>query len=175
MCGSGTILIEAAMQVLRIPAGFYRSYYGFFSWKNFDKKLWVKILNSADIKDDIPVNFYGSDISSRFLGMAKKNVQEARLDDFMHLIKSDFSTTTPYKTPAMIVINPPYDERLEVENINALYKQIGDTLKHNYKNCTAMIISSDKEAIKSIGLRSSQKMTLFNGPLECKLLKYDLY
>ena len=175
MCGSGTILIEAAMRALQIPAGFYRSHYGFFSWKNFDKRLWNRVIDSATIQDDIPIDFYGSDISARFLGMAKTNVQEAKLNDFIHLKKSDFSITRPQKTPAMVIFNPPYDERLEVEDINALYKQIGDTLKQNYKNCTAMIISSDKQAIKSIGLHSSQKTTLFNGPLECKLLKFELY
>ena len=175
MCGSGTILIEAAMQALQIPAGFYRSHYGFFSWKNFDQKLWNKVVNSADIKDDISIDFYGSDISQRFLDMAKTNVQEAELNDFIHLTKSDFSMITPLKTPAMVVINPPYDERLTVEDISALYKQIGDTLKHHYKDCTAMIITSNKEAMKSIGLHASQKTTLFNGPLECKLLKFELY
>jgi len=175
MCGSGTILIEAAMLALQIPAGFYRSYYGFFSWKNFDKKLWNKVVSSAEIKDDIPVDFYGSDISSRFLGMAQTNVQNASLDDFIHLKKSDLLKTVPQKTPAMVIINPPYNERLEIEDIDTLYKQIGDTLKQCYKNCTAMIITSNKEAIKSIGLRTSQKMTFFNGPLECKLLRYELY
>ena len=175
MCGSGTILIEAAMQALQIPAGFYRSHYGFFSWKNFDQKLWDKVVNSADIKDDISINFYGSDISQRFLDMAKTNVREAKLDDFILLKKSDFSETTPKQTPTMVVINPPYDERLAVEDISAFYKQIGDTLKHHYKDCTAMIITSSKEAMKSIGLHASQKTTLFNGPLECKLLKYELY
>ena len=175
MCGSGTILIEAAMQRMQIPSGFYRSHYGFFSWKNFDKKLWNKVVESAEIHDDIPIDFYGSDISPRFLDMARTNIQEAQLEEFIHLKKSDFADTTPQKTPAMVVINPPYDERLTVEDISAFYKQIGDTLKHRYKNCTAMIITSNQQAAKSIGLHASQKTTLFNGPLECKLLKYELY
>ncbi len=175
VCGSGTILIEGAMQALQIPAGFYRTHYGFFSWLNFDKKLWHKVIDSAQIKDDVPINFYGSDISSRFLDMARTNIREADLEDFISLQRSNFTTTKPAKTPAMVILNPPYDERLEVEDINTLYKQIGDTLKQNYKNCTALIISSDKQALKSIGLHTSQKTPLFNGALECKVMKYELY
>ena len=80
MCGSGTILIEAAMQALNIPAGFFREHYGFERWKNFDHRLWQRVTDEADIHDDVPVNFYGSDISARFLGMAEANVKAARLE-----------------------------------------------------------------------------------------------
>lgn len=175
MCGSGTILIEAAMQALNIPAGFYRHAFGFFSWKNFDKRLWEKILDEADIKDDVPIDFYGYDISPRFLGMARANIQEARLLDFIHLNTRSMFDIKIEQTPAFIIFNPPYGERLEMENVNDFYKQIGDTLKQQCAGCTAFIISSNMEAIKNIGLHNSRKITLYNGQLECKYLRYDLY
>ena len=175
MCGSGTILIEAAMAALNIPAGFYREKYGFFNWKNFERKLWEKIVNEADIKDDVPVNFYGSDISTRFIGMAKANVYEARLSDFIQLKRCAMSESAPKRTPAYLIFNPPYGERLDMEDIEDFYKQIGDSLKQKYAGCTAFLISSNMEAVKKIGLHPSKKTTLYNGALECKFLRYDLY
>ena len=175
MCGSGTILIEAAMQALNIPAGFFREHYGFERWKNFDRRLWQRVTDEADIHDDVPVNFYGSDISARFLGMAEANVKAARLSDFIRLFRKAMRDTQPKRTPATLIFNPPYGERLDMEEIDEFYKEIGDTLKQNYAGCTAFLISSNIQAIKRIGLHPSQKTTLFNGALECKVLRYDLY
>ena len=175
MCGSGTILIEAAMQALNIPAGFFREHYGFERWKNFDRRLWQRVTDEADIRDDVPVNFYGSDISARFLGMAEANVKAARLSDFIRLFRKAMRDTQPKRTPATLIFNPPYGERLDMEEIDNFYKEIGDTLKQNYAGCTAFLISSNTQAIKRIGLHPSQKTTLFNGALECKFLRYDLY
>lgn len=175
MCGSGTILIEAAMSALNIPAGFYREKYGFFNWKNFDRRFWEKIVNEADIKDDVPINFYGSDISTRFIGMAKANVQKARLSDFVRLQRCAMSESAPKRTPAYLIFNPPYGERLDMEDIEDFYKQIGNNLKQKFAGCTAFLISSNMEAVKRIGLHPSKKTTLYNGALECKFLRYDLY
>ena len=175
MCGSGTILIEAAMQALNIPAGFFREHYGFERWKNFDRRLWQRVTDEADIHDDVPVNFYGSDISARFLGMAEANVKAARLGDFIRLFRKAMRDTQPKRTPATLIFNPPYGERLDMEEIDDFYKEIGDTLKQNYAGCTAFLISSNIQAIKHIGLHPSKKTTLYNGALECKFLRYDLY
>lgn len=175
MCGSATILIEAAMSALNIPAGFYRDNYGCFKWKNFDKTIWKHVTDEADILDDVPINFYGFDISPRFLGMAKANVKEARLSDFIRLSNRAISDSKPYRTPAYLIFNPPYGERMEIEDIESFYHEIGDALKKNYTDCTAFLISSNLPAIKNIGLHASKKYTLFNGELECKYLKFDLY
>ena len=175
MCGSGTLLIEAAMQALNIPAGFFREHYGFERWKNFDHRLWQRVTDEADIHDDVPVNFYGSDISARFLGMAEANVKAARLSDFIRLFRKAMRDTQPKRTPATLIFNPPYGERLDMEEIDNFYKEIGDTLKQNYAGCTAFIISSNMQAIKHIGLHPSKKTPLYNGALECKFLRYDLY
>ena len=175
MCGSGTILIEAAMQALHIPAGFYREKYGFMRWKNYDRRLWNRITDEADILDDVPVNFYGSDISARFLGMAEANVKAARLSDFIHLFRKAMRDTQPKRVPSVLIFNPPYGERLDMEEIDEFYTEIGDTLKQKYAGCTAHIISSNMQSIKHIGLHPSRKTTLYNGALECKFLRYDLY
>jgi putative N6-adenine-specific DNA methylase len=175
MCGGGTILIEAAMQALNIPAGYYREKFGFLKWLNFDKYLWKKIINESVIHDDIPIDLYGYDCNPRFLGMAKANVEKARLEDFILLNKRDMRTVKPTRTPAMLVFNPPYGERLEVEDNNNFYKEIGDTLKQNFTNCKAFLISSDTDALKHIGLKTCFKQNMFNGPLECKYYGYDLF
>lgn len=175
MCGGATLPIEAAMQALNIPAGFYRRDYGFLHWKNFDARLWKNIKQEAQIKDDVDVNFYGSDINSRFLEAARDNVEKARLSDFIMLERRDMRSAKPVRTPALVMLNPPYGERLEVDDICELYKEIGDTLKNNFSGCRAFIISSDLKALKHIGLKPSQKTILFNGPLECRFVGYDLF
>jgi putative N6-adenine-specific DNA methylase len=175
MCGGGTILIEAAMQALNIPAGYYRPTFGFFKWLNFDRYLWKKIMNESVINDDIPVDLYGYDCNPRFLGMAKANVENARLEDFILLNKRDMRTVKPMRVPATLIFNPPYGERLEMEDNNTFYKEIGDALKQNFSNCKAFLISSDHEALKHIGLKTCFKQNMFNGPLECKYYGYDLF
>lgn len=175
MCGGATLPIEAAMQALNIPAGFYRRDYGFLHWKNFDARLWKNIKQEAQIKDDVDVNFYGSDINSRFLEAARDNVEKARLSDFIMLERRDMRSAKPVRTPALVMLNPPYGERLEVDDICELYKEIGDTLKNNFSGCRAFMISSDLKALKHIGLKPSQKTILFNGPLECRFVGYDLF
>jgi putative N6-adenine-specific DNA methylase len=175
MCGGGTILIEAAMKALNIPAGYYREKFGFFKWLNFDRTIWKRIITESVIKDDIPIDFYGYDCNPRFLGMAKANVEKARLEDFILLNKRDMKTLKPVRTPSMIIFNPPYGERLEIEDNNSFYKEVGDALKQNFSNCKAFLISSDAETLKSIGLKTCFKQNMYNGPLECKYYGYDLF
>ena len=172
MCGGATILIEAAMQALNIPAGFYRREYGFYQWKNFDRKLWKKVRDEADIKDDVAINFYGSDIDGRFLDIARANVQKARLQDFIVLERQDIRHSNPENVPSVVMMNPPYGERLSVDDINTLYQEIGDTLKKRYAGCRAYIISSDKDALKRIGLKPARKWPMLNGSLECLFQEY---
>jgi putative N6-adenine-specific DNA methylase len=174
MCGGATILIEAAMNALNIPAGYYREKFGFFKWLNFDKYAWKQLLNESVIKDDIPIDLYGYDCNPRFLGMAKANVEKAGLEDFILLHKRDMRTLKPVRTPSMLIFNPPYGERLETEDNNAFYKEIGDALKQNFTQCKAFLISSDLDALKQVGLKTCFKQNMFNGPLECKYYGYDL-
>ena len=175
MCGGATLPIEAAMMALHIPAGFYRRDYGFCRWKRFDPQLWKSIRDKAEILDDVPVNFYASDIDPRFVEMARDNVKRARLADFVRVERRDMRQSKPARTPALVMMNPPYGERLEVKDIEDFYAEIGDTLKRNYAGCRAFLISSDMKALKRVGLKPDSKTTLFNGSLECRFLGYDLF
>ena len=175
MCGGGTLPIEAAMTALHIPAGFYRRDYGFCHWKGFDPGHWKRIRSKAEILDNVEVEFYGSDIDPRFVEMARDNVAKAGLSDFIHIGRLDMRRSAPARTPALVMMNPPYGERLAVDDIAAFYAEIGDTLKRQYAGCRAFLISSDTHALKRVGLKPDSRHTLFNGPLECRLLGYDLF
>lgn len=175
MCGGATLLIEAAMAALNIPAGFYRRNFGFQYWKNFNASMWNGVKKEAQIKEDVDIDFYGSDINPHFLDYARANVAKARLQDFISLEKNDMRRTSPKRVPSLVMMNPPYGERLEVDDINELYESVGDALKKNYAGCRAFMISSDTVALKHVGLRPSFKENLFNGQLECKFLGYDLF
>jgi putative N6-adenine-specific DNA methylase len=176
MCGSGTILIEAAMLARNIPSGYYRPSFGFERWKDFDTDLWKKVREEENGKImDSPVVIHGSDISSRAIAIATENVAYTNLRDHIQLAVSAFDETKSTGETGMIICNPPYDERLQIDNIIAFYKRIGDVLKHNYKGYEAWIISSDLRALKFIGLHPSKKITVFNGPLECRFVRFSLY
>lgn len=175
MCGGGTLLVEAAMQALNIPAGFYRRHFGFFEWKNFDLALWKQIKREASIKDDVPVNFYGSDINAGFLEIARSNIAKARLQDFITLERKDMLSSPAAATPALVMFNPPYGERLDVEDMNGFYASIGDALKQKFPGCRAFMISSDIEALKHVGLKPTKKCVMYNGPLECRFVSYELF
>lgn len=176
MCGSGTLGIEAALYANNIPPGVFREEFGFMKWHDFDKELWDTIYDSCinRIKDDMPT-IISSDIEIIPLEMAKRNGGVAKVDDVIQYEHISFFDIMPTKPHGTILLNPPYDERIKMEDTNAFYKQIGDKLKKDFGGWTCWIISSNVEAIKSIGLHPSKKMTLFNASLECKLLKYEMY
>ncbi len=176
MCGSGTLGIEAALYANNIPAGIFRKEFGFMKWRNFDTALWDKIHDAAvnRIKEDIP-NIISCDIELKPLEMAKRNGAVAKVDDVIQYEHKSFFDLMPTKPHGTILLNPPYDERLKMEDTNAFYKQIGDKLKKDFGGWTAWIITSNVEAMKQIGLHPSKKITLFNAALECKLLKFEMY
>jgi putative N6-adenine-specific DNA methylase len=176
MCGSGTILIEAAMLARNIPSGYFRPVFGFQRWKDFDEKLWNLVKEEENAKiTDASVRISGSDKSSRAVETALGNIAFAKLENTIRVTAAAFEYTAPTGDPGVIICNPPYDERLPVDDIIAFYKQIGDILKRNYKGYEAWIISSDLRALKFIGLHPSKKITVFNGPLECRFVRFTLY
>jgi len=176
MCGSGTLLIEAAMIARNIPPGFYRPSFGFMKWRDFDRQLWEKIKSEYDreIKTESPP-ITGADSNQRTLSIADRNLTEARLEKFVTLSKLALEESTPEESGGIIVTNPPYGERMEQDDLNGFYKMIGDMLKKNYTGWDAWLITSDYEALKSVGLRTSRKIKLYNGPLECRFVKYEMY
>ena len=177
MCGSGTILIEAALISANVPPGYFRGSYGFKNWPDYDEDLYEKIYENVinKINDNKPV-LLGTDISPHVLKKAKENAVSANVNEMITFQKADFfETNFGEEKKYTIIMNPPYGERMNKDDIKALYKTIGDTLKHKYKGSSAWIISSSIEGFKSVGLKTSRKISLYNGGLPCKYCKYEMY
>ncbi len=175
-CGSGTILMEAAMISQDIPAGYYRKSFCFEKWKDFDPDLWEKVKEEANAQvREVDVQIIGSDKSVEAINLARKNIRAARLHKDIWVIDKAFEKFTPPSQEGTIVTNPPYGERIQLHDIISLYKMIGDTLKKNYAGWKAWIISSDVKALKLVGLKPSSKFDVFNGKLPCKFYKFELY
>ncbi|MDO5341287.1 MAG: THUMP domain-containing protein [Bacteroidia bacterium] len=176
MCGSGTIPIEAAMAAMNIPAGYFRESYGFMSWHDFEEGTWDKMKAEADDAiRDFDFEIFASDHSAKAVDIARQNIAAAHLSHDINLSKQDMFELIPPEGGGVMLINPPYGERLEEDDIVKLYKGIGDALKQHFKGFSAWIISSDKDSMKQIGLKPSKKIELFNGPLECKLEKFEIF
>ncbi|MBI9036996.1 MAG: methyltransferase [Bacteroidales bacterium] len=175
MCGSGTILIEAAMIANNISPGIFR-HFGFEKWNDFDKKLWKKITEDETSKQcDFKFEIVGSDRSYKAIEIARQNLKAANLQNHIILFHNSIEKQTPPKAKGIMITNPPYGERMEVNDQIELYKKIGDSLKKNYAGYSAWLISSDFNALKYIGLRPSRRIALYNGQLECRYLRFDIY
>ncbi len=176
MCGSGTLLIEAAMYANQIPPGYFREEFGFMRWKDFDSDLWISVKASEDNKIiDSKVQIVGSDISDLAIRNVRENIRFAQLEHLITTSVSSFEEAVPPLEPGIMVTNPPYDERLPVDDIIGFYKKIGDILKIRYAGYDAWVISSDLRALKFIGLHPSRKIPVFNGPLECRFVRFSMY
>jgi putative N6-adenine-specific DNA methylase len=176
MCGSGTLAIEAALIACNIAPGRLRTF-GFGKWKDFNADLWASLKKEADNQIIEPsCKIFSSDIESRSVEISKRNAINAGVENLIEFKQMDFLHSNDHFNNGIVLMNPPYGERLkEVEEIIPFYQEIGTQLKHHYEGCDAWIISGNIEALKFIGLRPSRKIRLFNGPLECKLQKYELY
>lgn len=177
MCGSGTILIEAAMIACQIPANINRETFAFMKWNNFNEDFFEKIKASA-LKKIRPFHFKikGFDLSGITISKAKENIENANLTEFISVEEDDFFTTEKLADRHLFMLfNPPYGERLPVE-VPEFYSSVGDTLKQNYPDTTAwFIVPLDSGAIKHVGLRPSRKIKVFNASIESRLLRYDIY
>ena len=176
MCGSGTLLIEAAMIASKIPANINRPEFGFEKWSNYDNALFEKIHDSLLKRVQSPLlKIMGFDRAPSAIRKAKENIENANLSDFIKVYQIDFfESEKQVHGPTTILFNPPYGERLKIDT-KAFYKKIGDTLKHNYPNTTAWFITSDLEALKFVGLKTSRRIPMRNADLECRFVKYELY
>lgn len=176
MCGSGTILAEAGLIAANKAPNLRRKVFGFHYWKNYSPELFLQArteLMEAEIEWENWI--YGSDIDGRAIKEARQNIEAAGVDDIVRIAQGDFKDREAPASNGTVIINPPYGERLRPEDVEALYKEIGDTLKQKYKGFNAWILSSNPDAIKRVGLRPAQRLVLFNGALECRFLKYELY
>ena len=177
MCGSGTMLAEAAMIACNIPPNLMRKEFAFERWEDWVVELFEKIEESLLKKTrDFHYKIIGYDKSPSAVHKAKENIKNAHLDEFISIKHEDFfKTQRPGEAQKLhMVFNPPYGERLDIQ-MEQFYKQIGDTLKQNYPNTDAWFITSNLEALKHVGLRPSRKIKLFNAKLESRLVKYEIY
>jgi putative N6-adenine-specific DNA methylase len=176
MCGSGTILIEAAMIACNIPANVNRKEFAFERWNDWDNDLFDKVLDSLMNKTrEYHYKMVGYDKAPSAVIKAKDNVVNANLDEYIRIYNDNFfESEKTSEGPLHMVFNPPYGERLDI-NLERFYREIGDTLKQKYSNTNAWFITGNLEALKFVGLKPSRKIKLFNGKLESRLVKYEMY
>jgi len=174
MCGSGTLLIEAALIAYNIPANILRERFEFEGWKDFDEELFEKIKETSLEKE---THYYGqitgSDNFQKAVRISRENIKNALFYENIKITKSDFFETE-IAPGTFVIFNPPYGERIDL-GINDFYEKIGTTLKHKYQGCSIWLISSDIENMKFIGLRPSKKIKVLNGKLECSFRKFEVY
>ncbi len=176
MCGSGTILAEAAMIACNIPANINRKEFAFEKWNDWDNELFDQIIEALLKKTrEFRYTITGYDKAPSAVEKAKMNIKNANLDEYININQTNFFDSKKENSgPLHMVFNPPYGERLDIE-MERFYREIGDTLKINYPNTNAWFITANLEALKFVGLKPSRKIKLFNGSLEARFVKYEMY
>ncbi|MFO8129992.1 MAG: class I SAM-dependent RNA methyltransferase [Bacteroidales bacterium] len=177
MCGSGTLVIEAAMKALKLPPGKIRKHYGLMNWLTFDDTLWNAVKQDADdqILKTLPCRIEGSDADGNMISVSRSHSTFAGVRPFISLKKANFlHRDAPFESGTLIT-NPPYGERIPLKEPERFYKTMGDTLKHKYTGYSAWILTADYKSAKHTGLRTSKKIRLYNGQLECRLLNFEIY
>lgn len=175
MCGSGTLLIEAALIALNIAPGVYRKEFAFQKWVDYDEELFNRIYNDESQERSFDFKCYGSDISQQAIDIAMENVRGAGMGKYISLKTMPFQQYTEAPKPGILVMNPPYGERISSHDLLGLYAIIGERLKHVFSGYKAWIISYKEECFDKIGLRPSEKMKLMNGSLECEFRCYEMF
>ena len=177
MCGSGTLLIEAALMAHNIAPGVFRQAYAFEKWPDFDADLWNDIYNDDSHEREFTHKIYGSDASFYAIQQATKNIKSAGVAKDIELKQVRIEELKDLSSEgALVMLNPPYGERLKSnKEMEDLYGAIGSALKHQFTGASAWIISSNVAAMKCIGLKPSKKLHLLNGELDCQFNKYDLF
>ena len=179
MCGSGTLLIEAALIARNIAPGVYRQGFAFEKWANFDQDLWQDVYNDDSREREFSHKIYGSDAGFYAAQVAAKNVQSAGLQrdiEVRQVRLQELRLASGTAEGALVMMNPPYGERLSQDkDVLRLYQDMGTTLKHQFSGATAWIISSNEQALKCIGLRPAKKIRLLNGELDCLFNQYVLF
>ena len=175
MCGSGTILIEAALIAQNMAPGVFRKEYAFERWHDFDRELLDEIYNDDSKEREFTHKIYGYDIDIKAVNTARINVRAAGLTKCIEVECADFKDFTQPSGPAIMVCNPPYGERISTPNLLNTYRMIGDRLKHQFQGNEAWILSYRQECFEAIGLKPSLKVPLYNGSLECEFRKYAVF
>ena len=176
MCGSGTLCMEAALIATNTAPGLNRKSFGFQKWRNYDEELWNSLITEAlDNVSPAKHSIRGFDISRKAIELADKTAILSRLNHVVKFEEKKFQYLKPEVDNGIIVSNPPYGNRIAQTDIEDLYQMIGDQLKQHFAGFEAWFISSNLEALKCVGLRPSRKIKLYNGALECKYQKFELY
>lgn len=175
MCGSGTIVVEAALIALNIPPGIFRKEFAFEKWRDFDKGLFDELYNDDSFEREFNHKIYGSDISVPAIRIAEQNVKSAGLTKYIELNAVSIQDIEMLETAKLMVTNPPYGERLKPEKIQDLYGDIGRMLKQKFTGGTAWVISSEETYLSCIGMKPSQKIHLMNGEMDCLYCKYEVF
>ena len=179
MCGSGTLLIEAALIARNIAPGIYRKGFAFEKWADFDADLFEDIYSDDSRERDFEHKIYGSDAGFYAVQAATKNVHSANLQrdiEVKQIRVQELRLADKNTENALVMMNPPYGERLSQDkDVLRLYQDMGTTLKHQFSGASAWIISSNEEALKCIGLKPAKRIHLVNGDLECLFNKYVLF
>ena len=176
MCGSATIPIEAALIAKKIPPGKFRKSFGFQKWNNYDEQLFEQIKQECESGIiELKTTISGSDISPEAVKNSMINIRNAGLENDITIKTIDFKDVTASSEAGIAILNPPYGLRLNPDDLDSLYEMIGSKLKHSFEGYTAWVLSSNREALKKIGLKPAEKHILLNGANECMFLKYDLY
>lgn len=176
-CGSGTILIEGALMGLNIAPGLFRDRFCFQNWLDYDQELWEDLVQTAknSQKKDLPL-IIGSDVDKDIIKQAQNNARLCNLEDKIKFAQQHLVDITPPADSGVIICNPPYGKRLEeTEALFPLYKLLGDVLKQRFQGWTAYILTGNRELMKKIGLRTSRRLPVNNGGIDCTFLKYELY
>ncbi|MEJ5264130.1 MAG: THUMP domain-containing protein [Bacteroidales bacterium] len=177
MCGSGTILIEAALLAHQLPPGIFRKKFGFETWPDFDAQLFEKI--TKEEKEDVDTSSFcsiiGMDVDESALTKAKLNVKNAFLHPYIHLKVADFFDYVPPFREGVVITNPPYGKRIKNDDMLDFYKRLGNKLKKDYTGFDVWIISNNLQAMKHVGLHPTKKYKLYNGPDVCTFNCYEIY
>jgi putative N6-adenine-specific DNA methylase len=175
MCGSGTILIEAALIARNMSPGVFRKEYAFEKWPDYDQELFDNIYNDDSQEREFEHKIYGYDIDQKAVNTARINIKAAGLSNDIIVDTADFENFTQPKEKSIIIMNPPYGERISTPNLLGTYKMIGERLKHQFLNNDAWVLSYREECFEQIGLKPSIKIPLYNGSLECEFRKYQIF
>jgi putative N6-adenine-specific DNA methylase len=178
MCGSGTLAIEAALIGLGRAPGLLRNNYGFMHLKGFDESSWKTLRRKirAEAKDRLEGRIIATDISRQAVEAAKQNAMTAGVERFIELGVCDYSETPVPDGGGVVVLNPEYGERMgEIEGLKGIYRGVGDFLKKKCKGYLGYVFTGNLDLAKKVGLRTKRRIPFYNGPIECRLLEYDLY
>jgi 23S rRNA (guanine2445-N2)-methyltransferase / 23S rRNA (guanine2069-N7)-methyltransferase len=179
LCGSGTLLIEAALMALDIAPGSMRSHFGFTGWLGHDRELWARLVEEAKSRRaataDARIVLRGYDQDPSAVRASIENIERARLRGFVHVERRELAQLTREGNAGLVITNPPYGERIgDQERLGSLYELLGEKLRENFEGWKAAVFTGNPSLAKAIGINARRSHTLFNGRIECRLLRFDV-